>query len=105
MKRRHLLIFDRKSLPHPQSLMVYNTFDYFAFSNSLVFFQCSGSTPILSENGCWNLSTNSIKPEPVCVFVNRNYDENSSDSEHLQEQPLTIDEEPNKSNETNVVPA
>ncbi|CAF0774428.1 unnamed protein product [Adineta steineri] len=56
----------------------------------------NGITPILNENGCWNLSTNSIKSEPVCVFVNRNYDENSSDSEHLQEQPLTIDEETNK---------
>ncbi|CAF4228806.1 unnamed protein product [Rotaria sp. Silwood2] len=56
----------------------------------------NGNTPLLHENGCWNLSTNQIKSEPVCVFVNRNYDENSSDSEHLQEQPLTIDEETNK---------
>lgn len=58
----------------------------------------------MSENGCWNLSTNSVKSEPVCVFVNRNYDENSSDSEHLQEQPLTIDEEPTKSNGNNALP-
>ncbi|CAF0789410.1 unnamed protein product [Rotaria sordida] len=56
----------------------------------------NGNTPMLNENGCWNLSTNTVKSEPVCVFVNRNYDENSSDSEHLQEQPLTIDEETNK---------
>jgi len=57
----------------------------------------NSSTAILNENGCWNLSTNSVKSEPVCVFVNRNYDENSSDSEHLQEQPLTIDEQTDKS--------
>ncbi|CAF1610708.1 unnamed protein product, partial [Adineta ricciae] len=63
----------------------------------------NGTTPMLNENGCWNLSTNSVKSEPVCVFVNRNYDENSSDSEHLQEQPLTIDEEVNK-NSTNNLP-
>lgn len=54
-----------------------------------------GSAPVLNENGCWNLSTNQIKPEPVCVFVNRNYDENSSDSEQVQDQPLTIDEDAN----------
>jgi hypothetical protein len=57
-----------------------------------------GNTPILNENGCWNLSITPVKSEPVCVFVNRNYDENSSDSEHLQEQPLTIDEEITKPN-------
>ena len=57
---------------------------------------------MLNENGCWNLSTNSVKSEPVCVFVNRNYDENSSDSEHLQEQPLTIDEEINKNSTNNL---
>lgn len=59
-----------------------------------------GSTAALNENGTWNLTTNSSsgsKAEPVCVFLNRNYDENSSDSEHLQDQPLTIDEETNKS--------
>ncbi|CAM2706475.1 unnamed protein product [Rotaria socialis] len=61
----------------------------------------NGNGPILNENGCWNLSTNAVKSEPVCVFVNRNYDENSSDSEHLQEQPLTIDEEPTKTPNTN----
>ncbi len=50
----------------------------------------NGNTPILNENGCWNLSTNSVKTEPVCVFVNRNFD--SSDSE----QPVNIDEGVNK---------
>jgi hypothetical protein len=73
-------------------------------NRSFLFFRI-GNTPILNENGCWNLSTNSVKSEPVCVFVNRNYDENSSDSEHLQEQPLTIDEEPTKTNTKNSVPA
>ena len=58
-----------------------------------------GHTPLSNENGCWNLSTTGVKTEPVCVFVNRNYDENSSDSEHLQEQPLTIDEETSKTNQ------
>jgi len=61
----------------------------------------NGSTAALNENGTWDLTTNSSlgrKAEPVCVFLNRNYDENSSDSEHLQDQPLTIDEETNKSN-------
>lgn len=62
----------------------------------------NGNAPILNENGCWNLSTNSVKSEPVCVFVNRNYDENSSDSEHLQAQPLTIDEEANKTPTNNL---
>jgi hypothetical protein len=71
----------------------------------LFFFLClKGNTPLLNENGCWNLSTNSVKSEPVCVFVNRNYDENSSDSEHLQEQPLTIDEEPIKTNNNITLP-
>ncbi|CAF1341569.1 unnamed protein product, partial [Didymodactylos carnosus] len=48
--------------------------------------QHSGTSPPLmngatvSENGCWNLSI--VKSEPVCVFLNRNY-ENSSDSEDL----------------------
>lgn len=59
-----------------------------------------GMTASLNENGTWNLSTNSsngTKSEPVCVFLSRNYDENSSDSENLQDQPLTIDEETNKS--------
>jgi hypothetical protein len=73
--------------------------------NRSVFSFGLGNTPILNENGCWNLSTNSVKSEPVCVFVNRNYDENSSDSEHLQEQPLTIDEEPTKPINNNPVPA
>ncbi|UJR22993.1 hypothetical protein I4U23_026020 [Adineta vaga] len=62
----------------------------------------NASTPILNENGCWNLSANSVKSEPVCVFVNRNYDENSSDSEHLQEQPLTIDEDSTKTSTNNL---
>lgn len=39
-------------------------------------------TPVNNENGTWNGNQSPVKSEPVCVFLNQNYD--SSDSE-LQE--------------------
>ena len=94
MKPPLLSIFDPKSLRLPR----WRTVEFHAREAREARLVPSGSTPVLNENGCWNLSTsNGVKSEPVCVFVNRNYDENSSDSEHLQDQPLTIDEDTNRS--------
>ena len=51
----------------------------------------AGDASTAPENNIWSGNQASVKAEPVCVFLNQNYD--SSDSEH---QPCAVEEKATK---------